>query len=248
MFLDSFGCPILPMRYESAELAKISINMCLIASVSVANMLAEICENIGADWSEIVPSLKLDKRIGPHAYLASGLGLSGGNLERDLTTISLLAERHQTDAMVAEAFARNSRHRKQWPWQVLKTGVLDSKPHAAIAVWGLAYKENTHSTKNSPAIALLDHLKGREIAIYDPAVSADAVGFPGSGRSSALEASEGADVLCIMTPWPEFRSVSPGDIVARMRGRYVIDPYRVLDPVQARAAGLQCATLGLGPC
>ena len=49
-FLGSFGCPILPMRYESAELAKISINMCLVASVSVANTLAELCENIGADW------------------------------------------------------------------------------------------------------------------------------------------------------------------------------------------------------
>jgi UDPglucose 6-dehydrogenase len=69
-FLAAYGCPVLPMRYESAELAKISINMCLVASVSTANTLAELCEKIGADWSEIVPALKLDKRIGQHAYLA----------------------------------------------------------------------------------------------------------------------------------------------------------------------------------
>src|SRR5690606_37803730 len=55
-FLESFGCPILPMRYESAELAKISINCCLAASVSVANILAELSVRIGADWSEIVPA------------------------------------------------------------------------------------------------------------------------------------------------------------------------------------------------
>ena len=67
-FLEAFGCPILPMRLESAELAKISINMCLVASVSVANTLAELCERIGADWSEIVPALKLDRRIGADAY------------------------------------------------------------------------------------------------------------------------------------------------------------------------------------
>ncbi len=73
-FLEAFGCPILPMRYESAELAKISINCCLVASVSVANTLAELCEQIGADWSEIAPALKLDKRIGPHSYLSPGLG------------------------------------------------------------------------------------------------------------------------------------------------------------------------------
>ena len=56
--LDAFGCPILPMRYESAELAKISINCCLVASVTVGNTLAELCERIGADWSEIAPALE----------------------------------------------------------------------------------------------------------------------------------------------------------------------------------------------
>jgi UDPglucose 6-dehydrogenase len=88
--LDAFGCPILPMRYESAELAKISINCCLVASVTVGNTLAELCERLGADWSEIAPALKLDRRIGAHAYLAPGLGISGGNLERDLATVEQL--------------------------------------------------------------------------------------------------------------------------------------------------------------
>ena len=72
------------MRYESAEFAKISINTCLSSSVTTANVLAELCEKIGADWSEIVPALKMDKRIGQHAYIKPGLGISGGNLERDL--------------------------------------------------------------------------------------------------------------------------------------------------------------------
>jgi len=45
--LKAFGCPILPMRYESAELAKISINMCLVASIGTANTLAELCEAVG---------------------------------------------------------------------------------------------------------------------------------------------------------------------------------------------------------
>src|SRR5262249_28035441 len=82
--LAAFGCPILPMCYESAELSKIAINVFLTASVTATNTLAEICEHIGADWAEIVPALRLDKRIGPFAYLSPGLGLAGGNLERDL--------------------------------------------------------------------------------------------------------------------------------------------------------------------
>ena len=64
------------MGLESAELAKISINMCLVASIGVANTMAGICETVGADWSEIVPALKLDTRIGPSAYLKPGLGLA----------------------------------------------------------------------------------------------------------------------------------------------------------------------------
>ena len=90
-YLESFGCPILPMRYESAELCKIAINCCLVSSISVANTLAEVCEGIGADWSEIVPALKLDRRIGAYSYLAPGLGIAGGNLERDLATIVRLS-------------------------------------------------------------------------------------------------------------------------------------------------------------
>ena len=66
------------MRFESAELTKIAINMCLVSSVSVANTLAELCEAIGADWSEMVPALKLDRRIGPYAYLAAGPGAFRG--------------------------------------------------------------------------------------------------------------------------------------------------------------------------
>src|SRR5262249_61279085 len=89
--LSAFGCPILPMRYESAELAKISINCCLVASVTVANTLAQVCEKIGADWGEIAPALKLDRRIGAYAYLAPGLGIAGGNLERDLATVQRLS-------------------------------------------------------------------------------------------------------------------------------------------------------------
>lgn len=145
----AFGCPILPMSYESAELAKISINCCLVGMISVANTLAEVCERIGADWHEIVPALRLDKRIGPYAYISPGLGIAGGNLERDLATVCRLAEEHGTDAEVVRAWIHNSRYRKDWVLRVLHSNVLNYCPQPRIAVLGLAYKENTHSIKNS---------------------------------------------------------------------------------------------------
>lgn len=246
-FLAAHSCPILPMRFESAELAKISINMCLVASVSTANTLAELCEKIGADWSEIVPALRLDRRIGPYSYLAPGLGIAGGNLERDLTTICNLADRFETDAGVVHAWIANSVYRKDWPWRTLKTLVLDQNPDARIAVLGLAYKQDTHSTKNSPSLALLAHLQDRQVSVYDPVVSHLLAGKNARGASCALDAVRDADAVCVMTPWLEFRSLAPIDLAKRMRGRLLIDPYHIFDRTAVEAVGLDHVTLGVSP-
>ncbi len=247
-FLRAFGCPILTMRYESAELAKISINCSLVASISVANTMAELCEKIGADWSEIVPALKLDARIGQYAYLAPGLGLAGGNLERDLATVLGLAETMGGDAGVIEACMRNSHHCRDWVLRTLHEHVLGVRPDAAIGILGLAYKENTDSTKNSPSLALLTHLTPWRVQVYDPVVSAAAVRQQNAvGAKSALEAARGMDALVIMTPWPEFQKLSPTQLAKILRGRTVIDPYRVLNGTAVVAAGLDYFTLGAPP-
>lgn len=245
-FLQAFGCPIMPMRFESAELAKISINFCLVASISVANTLAELCEHIGADWAEIVPSLKLDRRIGPHAYLAPGLGIAGGNLERDLATVLRFAEAHHTDAGVVSAWVANSRHRKGWSARTIKAELLDRKPDARIAVLGLAYKENTHSIKNSPAIACLKALEGHNLAVFDPVVKGDVVPFA-SACPSAMDCVRDADALMILTPWPEFRGLDPAALAQAMRGRLIVDPYRIIAGDAVLAAGFDYITLGVPP-
>lgn len=248
VFLESHGCPILPMRYESAELAKISINMCLVAAVSTANTLAELCEKIGADWSEIVPALKLDRRIGQYSYLAPGLGIAGGNLERDLATVCAFADRHGTDAGVVKAWIANSRHRRDWAATTIRGILLDKKPDAIVAVWGLAYKENTHSVKNSPSLATLALLPNVELRLHDPLVPASvAKHAKARGVVEPLDALAGADALMILTPWPQYRAVAPAAIAAAMRGRIVLDPYAVLDHKEVVRAGLDLYTLGKPP-
>jgi UDPglucose 6-dehydrogenase len=243
-FLSAFKCPILPMRYESAELAKISINCCLVASVSVANTLAEISEAVGADWAEIVPALKLDRRIGQFAYLNAGLGIAGGNLERDLRTVIELAQKHDADGGVVAAWLENSAHRKDWVWRVLAEEGFAERADAKIAVLGLAYKENTHSTKNSPALALLQHLQARNVTVHDPAVPPSIVPWA-AGASDPLDAAAGVDVLVIATPWPQYRALRPADLARVMAGRTIVDPYRMLDGAQCIAAGFTYRTLGM---
>lgn len=238
--LGAFGCPVLTMRYESAELAKIAINFCLVASVSVANTLGELAEKIGADWHEIVPALKLDRRIGPHAYLAPGLGIAGGNLERDLETVAGLAARHGTDAGIVAAWRANSRRRRDWVYDRFPD---DLRRRGTVGILGLAYKPDTASTRNSPSLALIARLGPGRVRVHDPAADpACAAGAAVCDDPYAV--ADGADALAVMTPWPLYCTLDPARLAARMRQRLLFDPYGAVDPAAAAAAGFVHHRLG----
>jgi UDPglucose 6-dehydrogenase len=241
----AFKCPVLVMGLESAELAKIAINFFLVSTVATTNTLAEICEAIGADWNEIVPALRLDRRIGPHAYLKPGLGIAGGNLERDLVTVQSLADRHGTEAGIVTAWQRNSRQRRDWAIRQIQRAFPTKDHQAVLAVWGFAYKPDTHSTKNSPSLELMRALRDHRIHAHDPIAQIDAAEFPHvTIFSSPLAAAEGADALLVMTPWGSYASLPVKELRKLLRGRVIIDPYAVLDETQCRDLGFEYYRLG----
>jgi UDPglucose 6-dehydrogenase len=234
------------MRYESAELCKISINMVLVAQLSCANTIAELCEKIGADYGEIVPALRLDRRIGPSAYISPGMGISGGTLERDLATFNRLGDAMGTSTGVVRAWQHNSAYRRNWALRTLHATVLDRVSAPLIAVLGLAYKENTDSVKNSPAVALVRALRPFRVQAYDPVVVPRREWHPAMAvASDALAACAGADAVLIMTPWPEFRAIELEKLATALRGRVVIDPYGMLERRASMACGLKYHRLGV---
>lgn len=244
-WLERFGCPIVRMRYESAELSKIAINMLLVASISATNTLAELCEALGADWSDIAPVLRLDRRIGPHAYLSPGLGIAGGNLERDLVSLRAMSAAWGTEASVIEACLANSRHRRDWALRAIQSEVLPGCPEPTIAIWGLAYKPDTWSTKNAPALALIEALAPMPIHAYDPQVVLETP-HPAhvTQARSALEACRGADALVVMTPWREFSGIDVAAVREQLAGRVIIDPFGALDRQRCLSLGLVHLRLG----
>lgn len=227
LILAAFECPILKMKYESAELAKISINMFLVASVTTTNTIAELCEQLGADWDEIAPSLRLDRRIGKHAYLSPGLGISGGNLERDLNTFIRLGTQHHTDVSMVKTWVSNSKYRKAWVFDCLTQHVLSKKPNPKISILGLAYKPNTHSVKNSPSFILINHLKGLQVHAHDPIVTENQ-GAEIQLHQDIDSAIQGSDVLIIMLACEEYKKLNITHILSLMRGKTIIDPFQTL--------------------
>lgn len=245
-FLNAFDCPVLAMRYESAELCKIAINCFLVSSVSTTNTLAELCEKVHADWFEIAPALRLDRRIGPHAYLKPGLGIAGGNLERDLATVQNLAGEFGSDARVVTAWQQNSAYARDWVLRRLfELGLLEDANRTELAMWGIAYKPDTHSTKNSPSLALLRSLSQFRWRANDPVARIEESEFPSVRLcESALSAAQGAEALVVMTPWKEFASVSIESLHKAMSGRKILDPYRALDGEQCQEVGFEYHCLG----
>ena len=224
--LKQFNCPILETNYESAELAKISINLFLASSVTLSNHIANVSSKIGADWKFIAECLRLDKRIGKHAYLQNGLGISGGNLERDLRTYDGLTQRTFGIEGLIEQWNFINGQMKLWPSLMLQEHLQIEKRHA-ISFMGLAYKKNTDSIKNAPSIANVEFLNQRVVA-YDAMVNSD-FSHPLITRVSDINlALNGADAVVIFNDSREFEEISDA-LLSVMQGDLIIDPFGVLE-------------------
>jgi len=243
--LEAFKCPILPMRYESAELTKTAINLYLVGSVTYANTLADLCESLQADWEEMVPALRLDQRIGPAAYLRPSLGIAGGNLERDLHTLKGLCDRDGVDGSYLASLIEYNAHRYHWVLRMLREHVFRAESVPRLAIWGLTYKKNTRSMKNSPALRLISDLgRAADIRAWDPVISATEVDLPARVLSSRDSVLEGADGLLILSDWDEVSACDLGPIRTSMRHSVVIDCVGALELRRAELTGIRYVSMG----
>ena len=220
----AFNCPLFTMNYESAEITKSAVNVYLATTVTFANSLSDLCEAVGADMTHIVPAFRLDKRIGPFAYVKPGLGFSGGHLERDLVALTKLADHHGVGHPLLDLIQDESEKRYRWLVQKIDSLILKKNSSPTIAIWGLSYKKNTDSTHGAPSLKIIrDYGKRATLVAYDPLVK-----LPGVtsvlDRNAALKDADG---LLILSDWDEFKLLQPSELQA-MKTSLVIDPLGVL--------------------
>ena len=171
-YLSTFKCPIIKMNYYSAEISKIAINIFLSSSVTVANILARISEKIGSNYKDIELALRSDRRIGFKSYLSAGLGISGGNLERDLYSFKKVLNKNNVNSDFVNSIIKNSKISKNWITEVFLK-IYKKNKIKKVSLIGLSYKKNNSSLKNSPSINFLETMKKLNIKVdvYDDLIN-----------------------------------------------------------------------------
>jgi len=227
-YLKKFHCPIIKMKYESAEVAKISINLLLASSVTTTNILSELCEKVSADWQDIIPALKLDKRIGKFSYIKPGLGIAGGNIERDIVTVRNVLTKNQPPFLILKDILDNSDYMKDWVKRLLNKKNFLNKKKVNIGVVGATYKENTNSIKNSPALKLINYLKNKNsISIYEPLVNLSLKSKNIKQVKSLTHLIKNNKIIIFMRPWSNNKEINSKYEI--LKKKIIIDPYRVID-------------------
>ena len=230
--------PMLRMNAASAEALKYAANSFLATKLTFINAVADICELVGADVFDVVEGLGLDPRIGSQ-FLQPGPGWGGSCFPKDTRALVKIAEGNGYDfALLRGVIQTNDEQYERIALKVVEAcgGSVAGK---TIAAWGLTFKANTDDLRDSPAIAILTLLNGMgaKVMAYDPQARGVEV-LPWINRvDSALAACDGADVLAVLTEWPEFSSIAVSDVSGRLTNKAVVDGRNVLDPDAWKSEG-----------
>jgi len=244
------GCPILVTNISTAELTKHAANAFLSTKISFINMVADMCEAVGADVSQVALGMGLDPRIGTQ-FLSAGIGFGGYCFPKDLRAFMYLGYEHGVDCGLlreveninlrrTETFVRKLR-RAVWVLQGKEMGVL-----------GVAFKGGTDDIRESPAVRIVKALleEGARLRVHDPQameVSQREIP-PQAGRleysSSPYEAARGAHALLVLTPWQEYRELDWPRLRELMEVPVIVDGRNLLDANVVRSAGFEYLDMG----
>jgi UDPglucose 6-dehydrogenase len=244
------GCRVLFTSVSTAELTKHAANAFLSTKISFINMVADMCEAVGADVEQVALGLGLDRRIGPE-FLNAGIGFGGYCFPKDLRAFMHLGREHGVDCGLLREVENINQRRVEVFLKKLRRAVwvLQGK---RIGVLGLAFKGGTDDIRESPALRIVKALleEGARLRVHDPqAMEVSRKEIPHqSGRleycSSVYEAAREADALLILTPWEEYRELDFVRLREAMGVPVIIDGRNLLDPEVVRASGFEYVSMG----
>jgi UDPglucose 6-dehydrogenase len=242
---DSFvvdNVPVLVTDLATAELVKSAANAFLATKITFANAMSELCDATGADVVTLADALGFDRRIG-RSFLGAGIGFGGGCLPKDVRALMASARDlggNDLFGLLREVDATNTR-RRQAVVAAATTQCGGSLEGARIACLGAAFKPGTDDVRDSPALDVAARLQlaGAVPVVYDPQANENgARAYPSlTFVGSVNEAVQDAELVMLLTEWPELAALDPRALRDRVGSPRIFDGRNALEPEHWRAAG-----------
>jgi UDPglucose 6-dehydrogenase len=246
------GAPTVLTDAASAELVKYAANCFLAMKLSYVNAMAELCDRLGADISDVTEGIGFDKRIG-QSYLQPGPGWGGSCLPKDTAAMLQLADAADFEFRLIRATIDTNNRQRQRMVEKVRLAVTGKRggslSKVRLGILGLAFKAGTNDLRDSPALAVAALLRqtGAKLVAYDPALRSGDTRSDLDGITivdDPYRAAEGVEALVVLTEWPEFRALDWAKLASVVANPVVVDTRNLLDPDVLRRAGFSWAGLG----
>ncbi|ETT76157.1 MULTISPECIES: UDP-glucose/GDP-mannose dehydrogenase family protein [Paenibacillus] len=233
---------------RSAEMIKYASNAFLATKISFINEIANICEKVGADVTEVAGGMGMDQRIGA-TFLQAGIGYGGSCFPKDTNALIQIAGNVDYEFKLLKSVVEVNKGQRFMIISKLHES-LGSLRGAVIGIWGLAFKPNTDDVREAPAREIVEALvaEGAIVKLYDPIAAEnfrkeyDHPQLRWCGL--AEEAAEGSDAVCLLTDWSQFKEINLHQLAGTMRRQVLIDGRNVYTKEQIEGTGLEYISVG----
>lgn len=250
---EPFGLPIVSVKRRSAEMIKYACNDFLALKISYMNDIANLCELVGADITDVAKGMCYDERIGSR-FLNAGIGFGGSCFPKDTKALKFLAKEHGYQLRTVEACVAVNTDQKTRLFEKAKERMI-SFSGLKVAVLGLTFKAGTDDLREAPSI---DNIKlllanGADIYAYDPKGEARSRQLFPEGAlekgnmhyvESPEEALAGANICFVFTEWKEIKELTPAMFKEKMHTPLVYDGRNLYQPSEMKEAGVEYYSIG----
>ncbi len=241
--------PLVHVSTKAAELIKHASNAFLAVKISFINVVANICEAVGADVKQVAQGMGMDQRIGPK-FLQAGIGYGGSCFPKDVAAFRYVAEQCGVSfGMLSEVEKINVEQKRRF-FQKIRSALWTFRGKK-LGVLGLAFKGGTDDIRDSPAIEIVQMLlrEGCSIDAFDPAaMERTAEILPSSSCmhyvQDAYAAAQDKDALLILTDWQEFAELDLRLLHHKLRYPIVLDGRNLYAPQHMAANGFTYLSVG----
>lgn len=233
---------------KNAELIKYASNAYLATSISFINSMANICEKVGADVTEVSRGMRMDKRIGIHAFLAAGVGYGGSCFPKDVKGVLQTANEYGVGFEILDSVESANDAQKKSLLPKIQKLLGEDLSGKKIAIWGLAFKPETDDVRESPALTIIKQLTDRDadVVAYDP--------IAGDNMKKILpdlnvvedmyECIKNADCLVITTGWKYFKEADLEKIKSLLKLPNIVDGRNLYDLGEMRDLAFNYISVG----